>query len=126
MANNQSALAPDPIDLSGLFHALADPTRRAVVRALCAAPASVSALATPFDMTLPTFLKHIQVLERCGLVRTTKVGRTRTCALDVAKLSMAERWIADQRALWESRLDRLDALLADIEDADDHEKEDPS
>ena len=113
-------------DLDGMFHALSDPTRRAVVQSLCGGPASVTALARPFAMKLPTFLQHIRVLERSGIVRTSKDGRTRTCELNSAKLSIAEQWIGDQRALWESRFDRLEALLAEAPEAPDtSKKEDP-
>ncbi|MEO1091217.1 MAG: metalloregulator ArsR/SmtB family transcription factor [Pseudomonadota bacterium] len=100
---------PEPLDQ--VFHALADPTRRAVVQRLCEGPASVSELAKPFEMKLPTFLQHVRVLERSGLVRSTKRGRVRTCEMEPARLSAAATWITDQRALWEARLDRLERLL---------------
>ncbi len=126
MTNYQSTIAAEQRNLDGMFHALSDPTRRAVVQSLCAGPASVSALAQPFEMKLPTFLQHIRVLERSGIVRTSKDGRTRTCELNAAKLSAAEKWISDQRALWESRFDRLEALLAEAPEASDSsKKEDP-
>jgi DNA-binding transcriptional ArsR family regulator len=97
--------------LDTVFHALADPTRRAVVARLSQGPASVKHLAEPFDMALPTFLKHVRVLETSGLVTTEKVGRVRTCTLAPKPLETAEAWIHDQRALWEARFDRLDAYL---------------
>ncbi|MEL6198561.1 MAG: metalloregulator ArsR/SmtB family transcription factor [Pseudomonadota bacterium] len=116
MTNYQGASAASPNPLDGMFHALSDPTRRAVVQALSAGPATVSSLAEPFDMKLPTFLQHVRVLERSGIVLTTKTGRTRTCELNAATLTIAERWIRDQRALWEGRFDRLETLLAEAPD----------
>lgn len=97
--------------LDTVFRALADPTRRAVVRQLCRGPASVKELAQPFDMALPSFLQHLRVLEDGGLVETRKQGRVRMCEIRPAELSEAERWIADLRAIWEARFDRLDAFL---------------
>ena len=94
-------------DLSDVFYALADPTRRAIVGALGRGPESVSALAAPFAMALPSFMKHVSVLERSGLVRSIKVGRVRTCELVPKTLSQAERWIVEQRATWEARSDRM-------------------
>lgn len=106
-------------DLDSVFRALADPTRRAVVARLCSGPASVSDLAKPFDMKLPTFMQHVRVLERSGLVLTKKIGRVRTCEMQPAKLSDAERWITDQRALWAQRLDRLEAFLHETSPTED-------
>jgi DNA-binding transcriptional ArsR family regulator len=96
-----------------VFHALGDPTRRAIVEKLSYGPASVSSLAGPLDMTLAAVVQHLQVLEESGLVRTQKVGRVRTCRMEPAGLSVAERWIANRRSLWERRLDRLGDLLAE-------------
>lgn len=96
--------------LDAVFYALADPTRRAIVRRLGRGPASVSALAAPFAMALPSFMKHVAVLERSGMVRSRKAGRVRTCELVPRTLSQAERWIADQRAMWEARSDRMAAF----------------
>ena len=93
--------------LDTAFHALADPTRRAVVSRLIAGPASVSELAQPFAIGLPTFLKHLKVLEESGLVRSGKTGRVRICHLKPERLSSAESWLAEQRTLWERRADRL-------------------
>lgn len=105
------------VDLSRVFQALADPTRRAVVTRLCAGPAAVSELARPFAMALPSFAQHLDVLERAGLVRSRKRGRVRTYALAPRRLQVAERWMQRQRAQWETRLDQLDAfLLATKED----------
>jgi DNA-binding transcriptional ArsR family regulator len=98
--------------LSEVFYALADPTRRAIVGALGRGPASVSALATPFAMALPSFMKHLAVLESSGVIRSQKVGRVRTCEVVPKALSKVERWMAEQRATWEARTDRM-AVLAE-------------
>jgi DNA-binding transcriptional ArsR family regulator len=100
-------------DIHRVFHALGDPTRRAMMEKLSAGPISVSHLAKPFRISLAAVVQHLQVLEESGLVHTEKVGRVRTCRIDPAGLSAAERWISDRRALWEKRLDRLGELLAD-------------
>ncbi|MDF3934499.1 ArsR/SmtB family transcription factor [Pseudomonas citronellolis] len=100
MANKNTALVD-------VFHALADPTRCAIVGALGRGARSVSALAEPFDMALPSFLKHLRVLESSGLIRSRKHGRTRTCELVPARLAEAEGWLAEQRALWEARAERM-------------------
>lgn len=97
------------------FHALAEPTRRAIVERLCAGPTTVSALAEPFDMTLAAVMQHLRVLEEGGIVRTQKVGRVRTCRIEPAGLNLAAQWIADRRALWERRFDRLGEILAEPE-----------
>ena len=104
MANYNAAL-------DSVFRALADPTRRAVIRRLGAGPATVSELAEPFGMALPSFMKHVGVLEESGLIRSRKVGRVRTCALERKRLAAAERWFGEQRAIWASRFDNLDGLL---------------
>ncbi len=93
------------------FQALADPTRRGMLARLSRAPASVSELAAPFAMTLPAVMQHLQMLEASGLVRSEKKGRVRTCRLEPGALATAESWIAEQRALWEGRLDRLETYL---------------
>ncbi len=98
--------------LDSVFHALADPTRRAVLTRLAQGPATVSELAKPFEMALPSFLQHLKVLEESGLVTSKKEGRVRTCEAQIARLSAAEEWMAHQRAVWEGRFDRLDAYLA--------------
>ena len=105
------------VDLSRVFQALADPTRRAVVTRLCAGPAAVSELARPFAMALPSFAQHLEVLERAGLVRSRKRGRVRTYALAPRRLQVAERWMQRQRAQWETRLDQLDAFLLATKEA---------
>ncbi len=107
--------------LDSVFHALADPTRRAVIQRLGRGPATVSELAEPFDMALPSFMKHMGVLERTGLVCSRKVGRTRTCTLQRKKLEAAERWFAEQQAIWVSRYQNLDNLLEQLKGEDDNE-----
>lgn len=97
----------DP-DLSLLFHALADPTRRAMLERLAKGPAAVTELAGPTGLRLPTVLRHLSVLEGAGLITTAKDGRVRSCAFVPAALDPMRGWLEDQRALWEARLDRLD------------------
>jgi DNA-binding transcriptional ArsR family regulator len=87
-----------------------------VVEALGRGPASVSDLARPFSMALPSFLQHLKLLEECGLVATEKTGRVRTCRLKPEPLMAAGHWLEDQRDLWTRRLDQLDALLATMKD----------
>jgi len=99
--------------LDRVFHALADPSRRAMVDRLARGPASVSELAEPFDMTLAAVAQHLRVLEDSGVVRTEKVGRVRTCRIEPAALTSAEQWITKRKALWERRLDRLADVLAE-------------
>jgi DNA-binding transcriptional ArsR family regulator len=94
-----------------VFQALADPSRRGMVDRLCQGPASVSELAEPLSMSLAGVVQHLQVLEVSGLIRSEKVGRVRTCRIEPVALGAAERWIAQRRSMWESRLDRLGALL---------------
>jgi DNA-binding transcriptional ArsR family regulator len=96
-----------------VFHALGDPTRRAIVEKLSEGPISVSHLAKPLEITLAAVVQHLQILEKSGLVHTEKVGRVRTCRIEPKGLSVAEQWIEDRRALWEKRLDRLGDLLAE-------------
>jgi DNA-binding transcriptional ArsR family regulator len=97
--------------LDQVFRALADPTRRAMVERLVRGPATVGELARPLAMSLPAVLQHLQVLQDGGLVRTEKVGRTRTCHLEHEALRSAEGWLHRRRTDWETRLDRLDDLL---------------
>jgi DNA-binding transcriptional ArsR family regulator len=104
--------AAAPID--SVFRALSDATRRRVVERLSRSPATVSELAQPFDMALPSFVQHLRVLEECGLVRSTKAGRVRTYRLAPRRLKVAEDWMARQRSLWERRLDQLDAYLIQL------------
>lgn len=105
-----SQMANQSTQLTDVFYALADPTRRAIVGVLGRGPATVSALAAPFEMALPSFMKHLSVLERSGVIRSSKLGRVRTCELRPKALSQAERWITEQRAVWEARTDRMAAF----------------
>ena len=102
--------------LDDVFAALADPTRRAVVGRLGPGPASVGELARSASMTLPSFMKHIHALERCGLIRTAKSGRVRTCTLDRTRLGVVDGWLAEQRAIWEDRTDRLEQFVTNPEE----------
>lgn len=99
-------------DVDLLFQALADPSRRAMVDRLVVGPASVSELARPLAMSLPAVVQHLQVLEMSGLVRSKKLGRVRTCAIEPTALRATERWVADRRTAWERNLDRLGEYLA--------------
>jgi DNA-binding transcriptional ArsR family regulator len=97
--------------LDGVFHALADPSRRDIVERLARGPATVSELARPLPMSLPSVVQNLQVLETNGLIRSEKVGRVRTCHLQVKTLDRAEAWMAAQRRTWSRRLDRLGEYL---------------
>ncbi|MEO3387239.1 metalloregulator ArsR/SmtB family transcription factor [Mesorhizobium sp. CAU 1741] len=110
--------APDALIVDGIFRALADPTRRQVLERLSAHPASVSELAEPYEMALPSFLQHLKVLESCGLVRSHKTGRVRTYQIAPDRLKLAEDWLGRQRTLWERRLDRLDSYLMQLKEED--------
>jgi DNA-binding transcriptional ArsR family regulator len=101
-------------ELDLVFQALGDPTRRELVDRLTRGPASVSELAAPLSISLPAVHQHLRVLEDCGLVRSEKVGRVRTCHLELKMLNTAETWIQARKATWERRLDRLDAFLATL------------
>jgi len=98
-------------DAGRVFHALGDPTRRAILEQLSRGPVSVSRLAEPLDMTLAAVVQHLQVLEESGLVRTAKSGRVRTCSIEPGGFDAAARWIAERRSSWESALDSLGDLL---------------
>jgi DNA-binding transcriptional ArsR family regulator len=98
-------------DLDRLFHALADPARRAIVERLTRGPAPVTELARPLPMSLPSAMQHLGVLEEAGLVRSEKVGRVRTCTIEPRALSQAEQWINARRIEWEHRFDRLGEYL---------------
>jgi DNA-binding transcriptional ArsR family regulator len=99
-----------------VFRALADPTRRTVVARLTRSTASVSELAAPFEMALPSFVQHLRVLEDCGVVRSTKTGRVRTYQLVPRRLRVAEDWLAEQRDIWERRADRFERYVTDLEE----------
>lgn len=104
MANYKSSVDP-------LFHALADPTRRAVVERLSAGPATVRDLAEPFSMALPSFMQHLSVLEKGGIITSEKIGRVRTCHLQSSAFEAMESWLGDRRAMLENRLDALENHL---------------
>jgi DNA-binding transcriptional ArsR family regulator len=98
--------------VDGILHALADPTRRVIIERLGQGATSVSDLAGPLPMSMPAVMQHLKVLEDARLVRSEKVGRVRTCHLEVTTLTTVQDWIAERKRTWESRLDRLGALLA--------------
>ena len=104
----QSAAADD------VFYALSNSTRRKVLEKLSVAPATVSELAAPFDMKLPSFVQHLSVLERSRLVTSTKRGRVRTYEIAPERLSVAEDWLTERRRLWESRFDRFDEYVKQL------------
>jgi DNA-binding transcriptional ArsR family regulator len=102
-------------DVDSSFRALAEPTRRAIVERLSRGPATVSDLAAPFAMTFAAVVQHLQVLEACGLIRSEKVGRVRTCRIEPRGLAPIADWIAERRTLAERRLDRLGEILAEAD-----------
>jgi DNA-binding transcriptional ArsR family regulator len=110
-------MANPKIKIDRLFHALGDPTRRAMLDRLSQGPVSVSALAAPLGITLTAVAQHLQILEECGLARTEKLGRVRTCRIESAGFDALEQWIRNHRTLWERRLDRLGAFLAEEDEA---------
>ena len=105
--------------LDGVFAALADPSRRAVIRRLGSGPASVGELAKSAPITLPSFMKHLRVLEDNGLIRTVKTGRVRHCELDRERFDLVDDWLAEQRLIWEARTDRLELFLTLEEESTD-------
>jgi len=105
-----------PIDIDRLFHALGDPTRRAILDRLVDGPASVTKLAEPLGVTLTAVMQHLEILEEARLVHTEKLGRVRTCRIEPAGFRMLEQWIRNHKTAWERKLDRLGKLLAE-EDA---------
>jgi len=109
--------------LNQVFQALADPTRRAVLKRLSRGPLSTLELARPFDMALPSFTQHLGLLEKSGLVKSKKSGRVRTYELAPKPLQVAENWMTDRRKLWERRLDQLDAHLRTMKEKDDDTEE---
>lgn len=113
-------MAQYAMQLDGTFQALADPTRRAVLGRLGAGPASVGELASPFDMALPSFMKHIRYLENTGWITTHKDGRVRTCTLERKSFDVIETWLGEQRSIWEGRTDRLEQFVTRT-----HDKESP-
>ena len=101
------------IEAGRVFHALGDPTRRAIVDALVRGPCSVTKLAAPLGVTLTAIVQHLQVLEEAGLVRSEKAGRVRTASLATEGFSALEQWVRERRSMWEQRLDRLGEVLAE-------------
>ena len=97
--------------LDSMFTALADPTRRHVIRHLGRGPASVGELAEPLSISLPSFMKHVRALESCGLIRTRKTGRVRTCVLNRDRLTLVDHWLEEQRRIWEASTDRLEQFV---------------
>jgi len=110
------AAAAENLDVA--FRVLSNATRRAVVARLGKGPATVSELAEPFDVALPSFMQHLQVLEDSGLIRSHKRGRVRTVRIRPHQLRRAANWLAEQRSIWEQRLDQLDAYVMTLEDDD--------
>ncbi len=110
------------MQLDQLFQALADPTRRSVLKRLSRGPTSTLDLARPFDMALPSFTQHLRVLEGVGLVKSNKLGRVRTFELAPERLRAAEDWLTDNRKLWERRLDQLDTYLLTMKESDDDDE----
>ena len=100
-------------EIGDVFHALGDPTRRAMVERLTERPLSVSALAEPLGITLTAVGQHLEILEKSGLVHTEKIGRVRTCRLEPTGFDALDRWVLDRRSAWEQRLDRLADLLSE-------------
>lgn len=107
--------------LDGVFQALSDPTRRAVLGHLATGPASIGELAAPFDMALPSFMKHIGFLEKSGLICTRKTGRVRICTLERGSLDLIDSWLSDQRRIWVDRTDRLEQFVTTATDPSDME-----
>ncbi|RJF82084.1 transcriptional regulator [Azospirillum cavernae] len=112
-------------DIDRTFRALADPTRRAVLARLARGAASVKELAEPFGMALPSFMAHLKLLEDSGLMVSEKRGRVRLCRFDPAPVRAAEHWLAEQRRLWETRLDQLDGYLLTLQNGDPDERDQP-
>jgi DNA-binding transcriptional ArsR family regulator len=104
-------MAQSSSQLDVVFQALADPTRRAVLGRLGTGSARVGELAAPFDMALPSFMKHIRYLENTGWIRTQKTGRVRTCTLESHSFDLVETWLGEQRSIWEGRTDRLERFV---------------
>jgi len=106
----QSAVADE------VFNALSSPTRRKVLELLSVGPATVSELAAPFDMQLPSFVQHLSVLEQSRLVRSKKRGRVRTYEIAPARFKVAEDWLSARRKAWEARLDRFDEYVKHLKE----------
>lgn len=113
-------------ELDEVFLALADPTRRAVIHQLGLGPASVGDLARGAAMTLPSFMKHVRMLESTGLIRTAKAGRVRTCELNRDRLTVVEDWLTQQRRVWEERTDRLEHFVTKPNTRPQNKDKDPT
>src|SRR3954452_22738455 len=109
-------MANHSMKLDHVFGALSDATRRAIVMRLCDGEASVGELAKPFEMALPSLMKHIRVLQSSGLVASEKTGRVRMCSLQSEALATVEVWLAAQREIWEQRLDRLEMYVEKLKE----------
>jgi DNA-binding transcriptional ArsR family regulator len=116
LADGHTGRLPQTVHVDLVFRALADPTRRRVIERLASGPASTTELAKPFDMALPSFIQHLTMLGRAGLVESTKHGRVRSYQLVPASLEVADGWLVEQRRLWEQRLDQLDDFLTDLKE----------
>ncbi len=112
-------MAKHDADLSLLFHVLSDPTRRLILARLAEGSAPVTELAKPTGLRLPTVMRHLTVMEEAGLIATSKDGRVRTCAIVPEALAPARAWLEEQRAIWDARLDRLDAYVMTLVKEDD-------
>jgi len=112
--------------LDGVFQAVSDPTRRAVLGRLGSGPASIGELAAPFDMALPSFMKHIGYLEKAGLIRTRKTGRVRICTIERDTFTLIESWLSEQRTIWEGRTDRLEQFVTSPTPDPRRDKETPA
>jgi DNA-binding transcriptional ArsR family regulator len=109
-------MAAKPLSIDRIFHALGDPTRRAIVERLSQRPMSVSQLAGPLSITLAAVVQHLQILENSGLIRTEKLGRVRTCSIAPAGIALGHQWFSDRRSTWEHQLDRLGAFLSELDE----------
>jgi DNA-binding transcriptional ArsR family regulator len=106
-------------NLDSVFHSLSDGTRRAVIAQLANGPASVGDLAQRHHMALPSFLKHIRVLETSEMVTSRKVGRVRMCQLRPDALTAAQGWLEQERRVWEARLNQLDSFIETLAEKED-------
>jgi DNA-binding transcriptional ArsR family regulator len=109
-------MAAKSLSIDRIFHALGDPTRRAIVERLSQRPMSVSQLAGPLSITLAAVVQHLQILENSGLIRTEKLGRVRTCSIAPAGIALGHQWFSDRRSTWEHQLDRLGSFLSELDE----------
>lgn len=113
MTGHRASAKRRGVEIGRVFHALGDPTRRAIVERLSAQSLTVSEIAAPLRITLTAVTQHLQILEKCELVETQKVGRVRSCRLASTGLDTLDRWVRERRREWEERLDRLGEILAE-------------